>query len=89
MLQKKPGVGVPAILGPEDCISYNPAGLSIVARAPFWQLIAGPMVLHIFQARGDAMVGLAIARMHTKQCFIGRGNTMGAQRERYIMEYWK
>jgi hypothetical protein len=73
---------------PEDCIAYNPAILRIVDRGPFWQLTSGALDLQIFQTQGEALRGLAVARGHTQQCFIGRSNTE-PDRYRYITEYWK
>ena len=74
---------------PEDCISYNPAGLAIVSRGPSgWQLTDGPRNIQWFQTQGEALRGLAVVRRHTQHCFIGRNNTMSG-RQLYTMDYWK
>ena len=41
----------------------------------------------VFDTREDARQGLAVARRHTRQCFIGRGNDR-SDRQRYIMNYF-
>jgi hypothetical protein len=41
-----------------------------------------------FDNRDDAEAGLAVARLHTQLCYIGKSNTR-PDRGRYIMEYWK
>jgi len=73
----------------EDCISYNPATLVIVNEgASGWLLTDGSFRLQTFASQADAELGLQVARLHTQQCFIGRGNTR-PDRSRYIFVYWK
>jgi hypothetical protein len=73
---------------PEDCISYNPGNVAIVDRGSYWQLVDGSMMMQIFATQSDALAGLALARAHSQQCFIGRSNPK-PDRYRYITEYWK
>ena len=73
---------------PEDCISYDPNALYVAQSGPVWVLTDGVANLEAFATQADAELGLQVARLHTKQCFIGRSNTR-PDRDRYIFEYWK
>lgn len=80
-----PAVAIPA----EDCITYNPASLSIIDQgANGWLLTDGTMAMRLFDTQADAQLGLRVAQAHTQQCFIGRSNTR-PERSRYIWEYWQ
>jgi hypothetical protein len=75
------------ILNP-DCLSYNPASLSIVNEgASGWLLTDGRSRMKLLDNQADAQKALALAQRHTMQCFIGRGNNR-PDRIRYIVRYW-
>ncbi len=73
----------------EDCLSYNPAILRIVDEgANGFLLTDGFSRMAMYDDRADAEEGLRVARLNSKQCFIGRNNTRPNRRD-YIVEYWK
>ena len=74
---------------PEDCVSYNPGNLRVVsAGSQGYRIADGSHWLFLVDSREDAERLLAIAKRHTKTCFIGRGN--GRQdRSRYVAHYFK
>jgi sphingomyelin phosphodiesterase len=73
----------------EDCLTYNPADLRIVDEgASGWLLTDGRSRMLTLDTRQDALDALALARRHTKHCFIGRGNAR-ANRSSYIVAYWE
>lgn len=78
----------PAIQG-EDCIRYNPSKLHIVNEgANGWLLTDGRSRLLMLDTKSDAEAALRLAKRHTMQCFIGRGNHR-PDRKDYIVQYWK
>jgi len=88
-LGNAPGIAWASPMLAEDCISYNPATLTIVNEgANGWLLTDGSTRLQMFASQSDAELGLQVARLHTQQCYIGRGNTR-PDRSRYIFVYWK
>lgn len=75
-------------IGRQDCLSYNPNNLRIInERALGWLLTDGVSRMLTLDNRGDAERALALARMHTAHCFIGRNNRR-PNRQDFIMEYW-
>jgi hypothetical protein len=72
----------------EDCVSYNPANLTVAASGDAWVLRDGSHAMKLFDTQADAEDGKKVARNWTRLCFIGRGNTMD-DRYRYIVTYWK
>ena len=72
----------------EDCVSYNPANLTVTASGDAWVLRDGSHSMKLFDTQNDAEDGKRVARNWTQLCFIGRGNHM-ADRYRYIITYWK
>jgi hypothetical protein len=72
----------------EDCVSYNPANLTVTASGDAWLLRDGNHAMKLFDTQADAEDGRRVARNWTKMCFIGRGNQK-ADRYRYIITYWK
>lgn len=82
------GGGVGGGIGRQDCLSYNPRSLRIVSEgASGWLLTDGGSRMLILDNRDDAEKALALARMHTAHCFIGRNNRRPNRKE-FIMEYW-
>jgi hypothetical protein len=73
---------------PEDCVSYNPANLTVTANGDAWILRDGNHSMLLFDTAADAEDGRRVARNWKKLCFIGRGNT-SADRYRYITTYFK
>lgn len=81
--------GIGTIIPNEDCISYNPDTLRIVDEgATGFLLTDGFSRMAIYASREDAEEGLRVAKLYTRQCFIGRDNTR-PNRKDYIVEYWK
>ena len=72
----------------EDCILYDNGSLRIVDKGENgWRLTDGRSSMKILDDEGDAKAALALARRHTRQCFIGRGNAR-PNRKSYIVQYW-
>lgn len=72
-----------------DAIAYNPG--TVVARdrdVDGWEIRDGASAMLLADDLDDALAGLAIVERHTRQCFIGRGNTR-PNRKNYIMMYWE
>jgi PKD repeat protein len=83
------GGGPAPTLPGEDCISYSPQGLSLVNLGPAgWQLVDKGLDMEILDNSSDAQAALQLAQQYTKQCFIGRENTL-SNRLDYIVQYWK
>jgi hypothetical protein len=73
---------------PEDCVSFNPANLSVSsAGASGWYLRDGSHSLALLDTSADAQDALKVARNHTMFCFIGRSNHR-ADRYLYIVHYF-
>ena len=72
----------------EDCVSYNPANLTVAAQGDAWILRDGNHSMKLFDTKADAENGLKVARDWKQMCFIGRDNDMD-DRYRYIITYWK
>jgi len=82
-----PQPGLDAIQ-PQDCLPYDPTHLSVVDEGSSgWLLTDGVSRMKELDNATDAQNALALARMHTAHCFIGRDNTR-ANRSEYIVEYW-
>jgi hypothetical protein len=81
--------GVPAAPAPEDCVSYNPSNLTVIASTGgTWTLRDGGHAIKVLATKSDADAAKAVARRWTQRCFIGRGNDR-EDRYRYIITYWK
>jgi hypothetical protein len=81
--------GVTTTIANEDCISYNPDTLRIVDEgAGGFLLTDGLSRMAIYASLEDAQEGLRVAKLASKQCFIGRDNGR-PNRKAYIVEYWK
>jgi hypothetical protein len=81
--------GVPAEPAPEDCVSYNPSNLTVVASAGgTWTLRDGSHAMKVLATKSDADAAKSVARLWTQLCFIGRGNDRD-DRYRYIITFWK
>lgn len=71
-----------------DCIPYDPATLSIEdLGADGWRLNSSTSAMLLTDTQADAEKALALARLHTQQCFIGRANQR-SDRSRYITTFW-
>jgi hypothetical protein len=81
--------GIEAVIPNEDCIPYNPDALRIVDEgAGGFLLTGGSSSMVLYATLQDAEEGLQVAKLHTKQCFIGRNNSR-PNRMQYIVKYWK
>lgn len=80
-----PPLSLPA---PEDCVSYDPAALSVVAYGDAWLLRSGDLALQRFDTAADAEDALRVARNWRQVCYIGRGAS-GPDRYRHIINYFK
>jgi hypothetical protein len=69
---------------PENCVNYNSSNLTDVNKNAAWYVVDGTTSLQQFGSEADALAGLAVARAHHQQCFIGMGKAL-----QYLMEYWK
>ena len=71
-----------------DCIPYDPATLSIEdLGADGWRLNSSTSAMLLTDNQADAEKALALARLHTQQCYIGRDNQR-SDRSRYITTFW-
>lgn len=71
-----------------DCIPYDPATLQIEDLGDLgWRLNSSTSAMLLLDDRDDAERALALAQLHTQQCFIGRGNNR-PNRIRYILGFW-
>ncbi|MEV0644588.1 hypothetical protein AB0I28_04945 [Phytomonospora sp. NPDC050363] len=78
----------PPVLEPEDCIDYDPDGLTVVdLGADGWRLEDNGNLLTLYDNQDDALRGLDLARHHDRFCFIGRGNAR-PDPQQFIYEYW-
>jgi hypothetical protein len=75
------------VASPEDCVSYNPSNLTVVASGDAWVLRDGSHAMLLFDTYADADNGRKAAYPYTRLCFIGRGNDK-ADRYRYIITYF-
>lgn len=68
---------------PADCISHNPATVSILytAASNLWQVVDGGHAVLAFKRAVDADQGLELAKTYKKHCFVGRGTS-------HVMDYW-
>jgi hypothetical protein len=75
--------------GAEDCVKYDPSGLKVTDRGiQGWALTTGSQSLAILDNQRDAEAALALAKKHSAQCFIGRGNKRDHPWS-YTIQYWK
>jgi hypothetical protein len=74
---------------PADCVTYNPATVTISYAAPTqtWSIVDGTQGLLVFKRQADADAGLALAKSYKKHCWIGRTNTR-SNHGAYVMDYW-
>ena len=81
--------GIHTILGKEDSIIYDTDHLRIIDEGERgWLLTDGRSRMLMLDNERDAKQALSLARRHTMQCFIGRGNKR-PNRKDYIVNYWK
>jgi hypothetical protein len=76
--------------GRSVCVPYDPAGLLLSQETNGdWRLQrADGAIFRVFASREDAEAGLAVAKAHTRLCYIGKSNTR-PNRSLYVMEYWE
>ncbi|WJK34935.1 hypothetical protein [Solwaraspora sp. WMMA2065] len=72
----------------EDCVTYDPANLTIEQSGDAWRMRDGGHAIKLFATKTDAEDGVKVARNWTRLCFIGRGNDR-ADRHRYIITYFQ
>jgi hypothetical protein len=73
---------------PEDCVSYDPANLTIIADGDAWLLRDGGHRIKVFDTFGDAEDAKRVARNWRQWCYIGRSNS-GPDRYRNMVNYFK
>lgn len=84
-----PGGGPePVDPAPKDCVTYDPALLTVEALGEAWRLRSGSHAMKVFDTKAEAEDGLKVARNWSSLCFIGRGNDK-ADRYRFIINYWE
>jgi hypothetical protein len=76
---------------PEDCVSYNPANLTVHWEGGSWLVTdATTVALRVDGDSGD-MAGqqaLALAQHYRKHCFIGRNNNR-VDAAAFVFDYWR
>jgi len=71
-----------------DCIAYDPASLAIEdLGAVGWRLNSSSSAMLLTDTEADAQRALALARLHSQHCFVGRDNQR-SDRSRYIATFW-
>jgi len=77
---------------PEDCVSYNPANLTVSFNQGLYSVADGVKeVLRVTGQSGDntGEKALALAKRYKKHCFIGRNNNRAEERNSFIFDYWR
>ena len=76
--------------GREDCIPYKADGLRLTdLGARGWQLSREDgAVFMLLDTKEDAETMMAVSRVHTELCYVGRDNKR-ANRNRYVFHYWR
>jgi hypothetical protein len=79
----------PPVISPVDCIPYDPNTLKTVdGGLDGWFLYEGDShSMMLLDTLADANQALGVARLYTKFCFIGRGNSR-TNRKQYITVYF-
>jgi hypothetical protein len=75
----------------EDCISYNPANLTVSYENEIFTVTDGATVVarvHGGQGSNTGDKALALAQRYKKHCFLGRDNTREDKNE-YVFDYWR
>jgi len=81
----------PAWPSPENCISYNPANVTVNYEAGIHSVNDGnKVIMRLAGGPGDEVgqKGLALAQRYRKHCFLGRDNTR-EENNAYIFDYWR
>ncbi len=79
--------GIAAPVTPEDCDTYNPAGLQIREQQDGTWLLTDSASLQLrLDNQADAQSALILARRHAQRCFIGRQSGGGAP---FVSQYWR
>jgi hypothetical protein len=76
---------------PEDCVSYNPATLTVSYAGGHYRVTDGAHEVLTVDGQDGDMVGqqaLALAQRYKKHCYIGRDNAR-ADQNAYIFDYWR
>jgi hypothetical protein len=81
----------PPIIPAQDCISYNPATLTIVnSGAIGFTTTDGSSAMLLMDSVADADIAITLLHNYNQQCFIGRDNSYtGSERYRHIIDYWQ
>jgi hypothetical protein len=79
---------LPVLPAAEDCVSYNPANLTVTASGDAWLLRDGDHAMKLFDTAAEAEDARRVARNWSRLCFIGRGGS-GPDRYRHIINYFK
>jgi hypothetical protein len=71
-----------------DCIPYDPASLALEDLGDLgWRLNSSTSAMLLADDLDDAQQAMALAQLHSQQCFMGRDNTR-PDRSRYIVKFW-
>jgi hypothetical protein len=76
---------------PENCISYNPANITVGYAAGTYAVHDGNKTVAIVPGGPGENTGeklLALAKRYTKHCFIGRDNQR-EEKHQFIFDYWR
>jgi hypothetical protein len=76
---------------PEDCVSYNPANLTLSFAQGRYTVADGvKVVLHVTGQSGDNTgdKALALAKRYKKHCYIGRTNNR-EEHNSFVFDYWR
>lgn len=88
---KTTSAAAPSWPTPEDCVSYNPASVTVNYEAGIYSVNDGSkVVMRLHGGPGEVVgqQGLALAQRFRKHCYIGRGNSREFKNS-YIFDYWR
>jgi hypothetical protein len=74
----------PALMGPEDCIGFNPSTVTVAHVGGAWKVVSGSMWMLDFgpdKASADRAASVIIGENFNRQCFVKRPHAE--------MTYWK
>jgi hypothetical protein len=76
---------------PEDCVTYNPASVSVSFAGGLYTVTDGSVVvMRVSGQTGDDVgdIALALAKHYAKHCYLGRTNNR-EEKNSFIFDYWR
>jgi hypothetical protein len=76
---------------PEDCVSYNPANVTVFYEAGIHEVRDGNKIIMRLPGGPGEIVGqqgVALAQRYKRHCYLGRANTR-EDHNQYVFDYWR